>query len=292
MNPSIRDVLASSVEEDLAAISVRPTRRYEVACVCAGDPQKEATEDGLVVVEVADGALLVCVVDGMGGMQNGREAARSALEVFAERLVGSTDGADARTALVSAFERAHERIQERCPSGGATAACALVTDDWVQTVHAGDAEALVIARSGAVPFRTIAHSPVGYAQRAGLLDEEEALLHSERHLVSNGLGVDGMAIHVGPRVPFEPGDTLAVATDGVTDNARESEIVEALRGGSLERGTEEVFTLCRERMLRAMLGMDGMESVGKPDDLTLVTVRRRPATDAASGPSAGDASAV
>ena len=93
-------------------------------------------------------------------------------------------------------------------------------------------------------------------------------------------------------MPFEPGDTLAVATDGVTDNARESEIVEALRGGSLERGTEEVFTLCRERMLRAMLGMDGMESVGKPDDLTLVTVRRRPATDAASGPSAGDASAV
>ena len=124
MNPSIRDVLAASVEEDLAAISVRPTRRYEVAFVCAGDPQKEATEDGLVVVEVADGALLVCVVDGMGGMQNGREAARSALEVFAERLVGSTDGADARTALVSAFERAHERIQERCPSGGATAACA------------------------------------------------------------------------------------------------------------------------------------------------------------------------
>ncbi|MEM9382332.1 MAG: protein phosphatase 2C domain-containing protein [Planctomycetota bacterium] len=274
----VRDVLASSVDEDLEAVTVRPTRQYEVALVSAGDPQKEESEDGLVAVEVGDGGLLVCVVDGMGGMYNGREAARTALEVFAEQLVGSADCVSARSALVGAFERAHAQIQERCPSGGATAACAVVTAEWVQTVHAGDAEALVVTRSGAVPFRTIAHSPVGYAQRAGLLDEEEALVHAERHLVSNGLGVDGMAIHLGPRVPFDAGDTLVVATDGVTDNARESEIVEALRGGGLQRGTEEVFTLCRERMLRAMLGMDGLETFGKPDDLTLVTVRRRPAS--------------
>jgi serine/threonine protein phosphatase PrpC len=275
MRTSTGEVLLSSRARDFDEVSLCETEEFEVAVVSVGSPRKETSEDGVLVVELAAGGMVVCAIDGMGGMRNGREAANVALDTFTERLCALGEGTEPRAAIVEAFEMAHDRIRSRCPGGGATAACALVTTDWIQALHAGDAEALLVGEHGDVKFRTVAHSPVGYAQHVGLLEEEEALVHAERHLVSNGLGVEGMAIHIGPRIPFGYGDTLVVVSDGVTDNARESEIVESLRRGTLMRGTEELLGLCRDRMLRSLADESEEMTVGKPDDLTLVTVRRK-----------------
>ena len=36
--------------------------------------------------------------------------------------------------------------------------------------------------------QTIPHSPVGYAIEAGVLNEQDAMAHSQRHIVSNLIG--------------------------------------------------------------------------------------------------------
>lgn len=252
------------------------TEAFELVATTLRDPEKALCQDAAVVLDVCPGTLVTSVIDGMGGMANGREAARLAASAFESIAPHSTSDAAIRSDIAAAFTRAHADVVQHCPGGGATAVAALVSKDWVQVLHAGDAEAIVISRSGRVRFRTVAHSPVGYARYAGVLDEEEALHHAERHLVSNGLGVEGMSVHVSPRIPFANGDTLLVATDGVTDNARESEIATTLRSGSLAVSTEQLVRLCRDRMNRSLLVPPSTrDAIGKPDDLSLVTVRRR-----------------
>ena len=60
-------------------------------------------------------------------------------------------------------------------------------------------------------MRTVAHSPVGYAEEAGLLDREEAIHHAHRHLVSNMLGMPEMHIEVGPPLTLDARDTIVLA---------------------------------------------------------------------------------
>ena len=151
----------------------------------------------------------------------------------------------------------------------------LVTEEWIQPVHAGDAEAFLIGPRGRVKLRTLAHSPVGYAQEAGLLSEEDALRHPERHVVSNGIGIEGMSIHVGPQLTLARRDTLLLVSDGVTDNAREAEIVASIRSGPLRSGVSALVTLCRERMMGVVNGNAGAAAIGKPDDLSVVALRRK-----------------
>ena len=102
-----------------------------------------------------------------------------------------------------------------------------------------------------------------------------ALTHPDRHLVSNGLGVASLSIHLGPTLPFHAGDTVLIATDGVTDNAREGEMIECLRSGPLHVGASHLVDLCRDRMGHAPASRPRTARVGKPDDLTLLVIRRR-----------------
>lgn len=259
-------------EHDDARAAVWRTRRFEVAWVATKGPDKELSEDALVCHEFADAAVAVCVVDGMGGMQNGRAAARTSVEAIATELRSHTVGESRRARLVEAFERAHAEVLGSCPGGGATGVAAVVTSDFVQTVHAGDAEALLFGQRGRLKHRTVAQSPVGYALHAGLLSEEDALRHPERHLVSNGIGIENMTIQVGPKIAFARRDTLVLASDGLTDNVFETEIVEALRKGPLDRQLEVLATMARDRMRAAICRGDESE-LGKPDDLTALAVR-------------------
>ncbi|MGB0331493.1 MAG: PP2C family protein-serine/threonine phosphatase, partial [Planctomycetota bacterium] len=130
-----------------------------------------------------------------------------------------------------------------------------------------------ISGSGACKHRTPAHSPIGRAIRRGLMDEDSALVHPERHLVSNGLGVTPMSVHLGPRLRLDDEDTVLIATDGLTDNAREEEIVECLRGGPLLGGASRLVNLCRERMLRSITSRSRSPRLGKADDLTALVLR-------------------
>ena len=113
---------------------------------------------------------------------------------------------------------------------------------------------------------------------AGYLSEAEALVHPDRHLVPSGIGVEGMTPEVGPNIRLARHDTVVLASDGLTDNVYESEIVEALRKGPLVEQLNGLVELTRGRMAAADDSVDvdtGELAIGKPDDLTVIAIRRR-----------------
>ncbi len=115
---------------------------------------------------------------------------------------------------------------------------------------------------------TTAHSPIGYALEAGVLEEEEALHHDERHLLSNMIGLEQMHIEMGSAVDIAPLDTLILGSDGLFDNLRLDEIVQIVRQGPADRAAAALIETCRARMLAT-----DVEHPSKPDDLTAVFFR-------------------
>ena len=67
------------------------------------------------------------------------------------------------------------------------------------------------------------------AVESGMLDEDEAVHHEERHLISNVVGADDMRIEIGLSINMAAKDTLLLASDGLFDNLYLNEIIETNR---------------------------------------------------------------
>jgi PPM family protein phosphatase len=241
-------------------------------------PEKTTpNEDNAAVIPISDHQAVLLVADGLGGHAAGELASRMALEHMeaalherAEESEGPLDAEQLRFAIIAGIERANNAIRE-LGTGAATTLCvAEIQGDEVRVYHIGDSAIMLIGQRGKIKFQTLAHSPVGYAVEAGLLDETEAIHHEERHLISNVLGSAEMRIELGPSRKMGYRDTLLLTSDGLLDNLLTDEIVARCRKGPLAKGVEQLMTDAFNRMER---GPNGSKP-SKPDDLTVVAFRR------------------
>jgi serine/threonine protein phosphatase PrpC len=176
-----------------------------------------------------------------------------------------------RTAILNGLETANGRVQSVGIGTATTLAVVEVVDYTVRPYHVGDSMILVVGQRGKIKLQTTSHSPVGFAVEAGLLDEIEAMHHEDRHLVSNVIGSAEMTIEIGTSLRLAPRDTVLLASDGLFDNLFIQEIVDRIRKGPLDQAVERLATDSRRRMLQPEPG-----SPSKPDDLTIVALRRLP----------------
>jgi serine/threonine protein phosphatase PrpC len=105
---------------------------------------------------------------------------------------------------------------------------------------------------------------------AGLLDESAALQHVELNLVFNVVGSTDMRIEIGSELPLAPYDTLLLASDGLTDNLLQEEIIQTIRSGTLATRVRALTALVQGRMLNYEEGKPS-----KPDDYTAILFRRQ-----------------
>lgn len=234
---------------------------------CPG--KDSANEDGAAIVGATrrDGAVMVA--DGMGGGAAGEQASRIAIAEVADEIAQHPDDESAlRPAILDGIESANQKILELGVGAATTFAAVQIHDRVIRPYHVGDSGILVIGQRGKIKMQTVAHSPVGMAVEAGVLDDSEAMHHEDRHLVSNVVGMRDMRIEIGSEIALARFDTLLLATDGLFDNLAVSEIVDAIRRGPLHIGVAAVVQEARSRMERAMVG-----DPGKPDDLTLIAFR-------------------
>ncbi|HPF37009.1 MAG TPA: protein phosphatase 2C domain-containing protein [Phycisphaerae bacterium] len=240
------------------------------------DPSPEVVDlrvnqDAFLIASAGDERLMLAVADGLGGHAGGEKASRAALETLAGHVQEAiTTGADLRDAILNGFEAANTAVKELRMDAGTTLAVVDIDGDTLRTYHAGDSAILVVGQRGLVKLQTVAHSPVGYAVEAGILDEKEAMHHEDRHIVSNIIGTDTMRIEIGPILKLGAKDTVLLATDGLYDNLHTKEIVDTVRKGPLLKAAETL----RTRIETRMIGEQAPTRPSKPDDLTYVLYRR------------------
>ncbi|MGD8560251.1 MAG: protein phosphatase 2C domain-containing protein [Gammaproteobacteria bacterium] len=234
-------------------------------------PEKEtANEDSAGVFNMDANACALVVADGMGGMPCGDQASR----IVVESLQGALSAAKAsdfgyRDFMLNGIEQANEKINELGVGAGSTMAAVEINNHVLRPYHVGDSMILVVGQRGKIKLQTISHSPVGYAVESGLLNEQEALHHDDRHVVSNYVGNPEMRIEIGPTLELSRYDTVILATDGLFDNLTLSEIAQMIRKDPLEKVSQRLIDLCGERMRH-----EDTQFPSKPDDVSFIVFRR------------------
>ncbi len=231
-------------------------------------------EDSAALFPIGPDRGVLVVADGVGGERAGRQASNTAVACLAETLAVAADtGQPLRSAVLDGMERANEAVLGLGVGAATTLAVVLLEEGTARPFHVGDSTILLMGQRGRIKLQTIAHSPVGFAVESGLLDEEAALHHEDRHVVSNLVGSPEMRIELGPVLELAQRDTLLLASDGLSDNLGVDDIVEGLRKGPLSVATRRLAAAARDRMIAPV---DGQPS--KPDDLSLIAFRPMPMT--------------
>lgn len=257
-------------DQNMAEPVVIPTAGGMACVFSARCPTKEsANEDAAAVIAVDPQSAVLVVADGLGGRAAGEHAARLAVAAVEDALREPSDQETrVRTAIITGFERANAAVLELGIGAATTLAVVEIRNGIARPYHVGDSMILIAGGRGRIKLQTTPHSPVGYGVEAGLIDEDEAMHHEHRHLVSNVIGTPDMHIAIGPPVTLARQDTVLLASDGLFDNLYCDRIVAALRRRNLRNAAADLVAAAQVRM---HAGADGQPS--KPDDLTFVAFR-------------------
>jgi len=167
------------------------------------------------------------VADGIGGHVGGERAAEIAVSTMPTVL---NHALDAENADVNSMQEAVEKavaaarqemveyadLHSNCRRMGTTVAMAAIKDDKLYFSHIGDSR-VYLARNGTIRRLTSDHSFVQVLVDAGVINEEDARTHPQRHCVLNHVGV--RQLDHPPRVAslrLKTGDVVVLATDGLT----------------------------------------------------------------------------
>lgn len=260
-----------------------------LTCKSPGKPG--ANEDAVAAICSGNDQGLLMVADGLGGHRGGRRASqlikmhlKRAAQNF--RLGGQPSAfiisgivpipaaaitppqMDHRGLILNEIERVNQRLLRSRIGSATTLALIEIQGRRVRSYHVGDSEILIVSQRGRLKFSSVSHSPIGYAVESGMLTEEEALFHPDRHLVSNVIGSDQMSVEIGPWMTLSPRDTVLLASDGLFDNLLQGEIIAGIRKGKLADCVKSLAELARSRMV-----FPGLDSPSKPDDLSILAYR-------------------
>jgi serine/threonine protein phosphatase PrpC len=247
------------------------TELGEVAIVSIANHEKSRpNEDSAAIIPVNEKYLVLIVADGVGGMAGARRASNLTVETIRKHItnIDETSGPRLRTAILDGIEAANQAVLDLGTGSASTLALAELGPGYVRTYHVGDSILLMCGQRGALKFLTTPHSPVGFAMEAGLINESEALQHNELNLIFNVIGSADMRIEIGSELPIAPRDTLLLASDGLTDNVLQNEIIDKIRTGPVDQALRAITDLARSRMADEKPGQPS-----KPDDCTAILLR-------------------
>jgi protein phosphatase len=243
----------------------------EVCVRSVRSPEKEThNEDSAAVIQLGDNSVVLAVADGVGGNPAGREASNVAVQTLSRVLGQRRDETpELRPAILDAVDKANKSVLGLARGAATTLVVAQLDATRLRSYHVGDSELLAVGQRGRIKQRVVPHSPTGFAVEAGLLDEDEAVQHDQRHVLFNVIGSSDMRVEVGPALQLAARDTLLLASDGLFDNLYTDEIVDTIRTGPLTAAADRLV----ERVQARMRAKGATDQPCKPDDLTVILFR-------------------
>ena len=206
--------------------------KIEYAKVSAlGD--REDNQDRAAIV-VAEDAAIMLVFDGMGGHENGAQAAEVGLRIVQDEFMAADLPLfDPQGFLYMAMAHAHDEVVKIGAELAvdfrprATCALCLIQENGCWWGHIGDSR-IYHMREGQLLTRSRDHSHVEVLIQEGAITEEEALDHPMRNFVECCIGGDAPVpdMSITRKMPLEPGDVLLACTDGLWSGTSDEEMAD------------------------------------------------------------------
>ena len=238
---------------------------------------RSENQDYFKTAKAPDGMLLAVVCDGMGGAAGGSTASRMAGDEFCKcaaailqekfrRKEELSDG-DIRWILSTAAYRANLKVYTAASSDrelfgmGTTLTGALIREDWFWVVNVGDSRAYQFRRNRG-KLITHDHSYVQMLVDQGRITEEEAQSHPQKNIITRAIGTKPTVESDIFSGPLEPGDSMLLATDGLTNLLSIEELIEVISEQKMLRHT-----------VNELVG--GANAKGGDDNITAVLIQTK-----------------
>ena len=222
---------------------------------------RRATNEDAVLCRADLG--LWAIADGMGGHDSGEVASAMVVDRLGADDLGlglavRTDAA--RRVLTDVNERlvALARTRHTGRTIGTTVVAIIAVDQAFACLWTGDSRAYR-ARAGAIARLTRDHSLVQTLIDAGEIDPAEAAAHPGANIVTRAVGAAPTLDVEIVRGDIGCGDTLLLASDGLTRLLSDEELLTGLQAPHLDDAADEFIDLCLSR--------------GAPDNVSFVIVR-------------------
>ena len=215
-------------------------------------------EDSFAVERVAnalsnDTDLLLMVADGMGGHNGGQEASRLAVSVV-QADYRKAQGQSVKLALFHAFIAANQAIYSAAQANadlrgmGTTGTAIAIRQNRLSFAHVGDSR-LYRLRQGVMEQLSEDHTLIHAMIKDGLLNEEQASNHPDRHIIIRALGtrptVDVMVSQT--EEPVQEFDTYLLCSDGLHDLVSPEEIKSHLQTYPPSEACDQLVVLAKSR---------------------------------------------
>ena len=194
---------------------------------------RSSNQDYCKTGELSDGSVWAVVCDGMGGANGGSTASRIAAETIAEQLKELYNIEKYRddmeklikTAVAIANQRVYDMsLKVYSLSGmGTTVVVAVVKDEAVHIVHAGDSRAYIY-ENGSLQQITKDHSMVQELVDIGQITPEEARNHPNKNIITRALGTRENLKTDYNGVKFDKDSVLLICTDGLSNYLTDEDI--------------------------------------------------------------------
>ena len=213
---------------------------------------RSSNQDYCKTGELSDGCVWAVVCDGMGGANGGSTASRIAAETIAEQLKELYNIEKYRddmeklikTAIAIANQRVYDMsLKVYSLSGmGTTVVVAVVKEEVVHIVHAGDSRAYIY-ENGSLKQITKDHSMVQELVDIGQITPEEARNHPNKNIITRALGTRENLKTDYNGVKFDKDSVLLICTDGLSNYLTDENIAEFIKKS---RGDELVGRLVEQ----------------------------------------------
>jgi protein phosphatase len=211
---------------------------------------REENEDAIGSWPYEDG-LLFAVADGMGGHNAGQVASALALEVLAREMGRAPTSWSIEKRLRRAVQEANLEIYYKATTVpelrgmGTTLTASVLVGSTLVTAHVGDCR-LYLLRQGTFSQLTKDHTWVWEQMQYGILSEEEARNHPNRHVLSRSVGNNLIAAIDVLSINIQAGDVISQCSDGVHGLISEPEMVAMLQKGRPEMACKAIIERSRE----------------------------------------------
>ena len=208
------------------------------------------------------------VADGIGGNNAGEIASRITVEKI-RSVMRSESTLPIPERMEQAIQLANQEVFNAAQNSastrgmGSTVVIAALADDLLYVVHVGDSRAYLMRNNTA--FRlTLDHTWAQEAIDHGILTPEAARVHPNRNVIKRYVGVDEaiaidhQMIDIGQapediegagrwpmveQVKLQPGDTVLLCSDGLTDELTDDEIKAAVRKYETQTAADQLVAM-------------------------------------------------